>query len=60
MRLKKREIPISRREMNAQMGSKRRSLPPKEGGLTCMPDLQACCKYGEFKDNGTLTLSTMY
>ena len=38
MRLKKREIPFFRREVNVQEGdgSKRGSLPPKEGDLTCM------------------------
>ena len=39
MRLKKREILTSRREMNVQEGDgvkKRESLPPKEGDLTCM------------------------
>ena len=38
MRLKKREIPNSRREMNVQEGDgvKKRESPPKEGDLTCM------------------------
>ena len=38
MRLKKREIPSSRREMNIHEGDgvKKGSLPPKEGDLTCM------------------------
>ena len=46
MRLKKRESPTSRREMNAQEGdgSKRGSLPPKEGDLACMLHLSETTK----------------